>query len=211
MISSLETLKIKNVRARIAPNGLAELHIEDVARGLGFVQERNNVEYVRWERVNKYLEEFSFPTCGENSFIPENIFYKLCFKANNATAMKFQSFVTDEVLPTIRKHGAYLTPETLKLALQDPQTVINLATQLLNEQQEKEHLKQELDYSKEWYSIKRVANLNGVSHKRFDWRRLKQASLNVDRPPKKIFDANYGEVNTYHKTAWEKAYPKYEL
>lgn len=44
-------------------------------------------------------------------YIPENIFYKLCFKAKNETARKFQDFVTDKVLPSIRKTGGYIAGE----------------------------------------------------------------------------------------------------
>ncbi len=72
-------------------------------------------------------------------------------------------------------------------------------------------LETELDRSKEWYSIKRVAHLNGVSYKVFDWRRLKLESQRQGHGVKKIFDANYGEVNTYHVSVWEKVYPYMEL
>lgn len=44
-------------------------------------------------------------------YIPENIFYKLCFKAKNETARKFQDFITDKVLPSIRKTGGYIAGE----------------------------------------------------------------------------------------------------
>ena len=79
------------------------------------------------------------------------------------------------------------------------------------ERVEKERLQQELDRSKDWYSIKRVAALNGVSWKTFDWHRLKETGIQMGYGVKKIFDANYGEVNTYHKEVWEKVYPDYEL
>lgn len=72
-------------------------------------------------------------------------------------------------------------------------------------------LETELDRSKEWYSIKRVAHLNGVSYKVFDWRRLKFESQRQGYEVKKIFDANYGEVNTYHMNVWETVYPEMEL
>ena len=68
-----------------------------------------------------------------------------------------------------------------------------------------------MDYSKEWYSIKRVAKLNDISWKSISWRKLKQASADIGIGVKKIFDANYGEVNTYHVKAWEVAYPELEL
>ncbi len=78
-------------------------------------------------------------------------------------------------------------------------------------EQEKENLRRELDYSKEWLSIKRVAAMNGVSWKTFNWRKLKEIGEEMGYEVKKIFDANYGEVNTYHKNVWEKAYPEYEI
>lgn len=78
-------------------------------------------------------------------------------------------------------------------------------------EQEKEKLQIELDYSKDWYSIKRVATINGVDWKIFNWRKLKEKSIELEYGVKKIFDANYGEVNTYHRDAWEAAYPEYEI
>lgn len=78
-------------------------------------------------------------------------------------------------------------------------------------EQEKEELQIELDYSKDWYSIKRVAAMNGVDWKIFSWRLLKEKSIELGYGVKKIFDANYGEVNTYHRDAWEAAYPEYEI
>lgn len=78
-------------------------------------------------------------------------------------------------------------------------------------EQENERLQQELDYSKNWYSIKRVAAMNGVDWKTFNWRKLKEKSIELGYGVKKIFDANYGEVNTYHRDVWEAAYPEYEI
>ena len=94
-------------------DGTAYLKLETVARGLGFTQEKNNVEYVRWETVNGYLEELGFPNkLGKADFIPENIFYRLAMKAKNETAEKFQALVADEIIPSIRKTGAYSVPRT---------------------------------------------------------------------------------------------------
>ncbi len=78
-------------------------------------------------------------------------------------------------------------------------------------EQEKEKLQIELDYSKDWFSIKRVAKMNGVDWKIFDWRNLKSVGLEMGYEVKKIFDANYGEVNTYHRDVWEACYSEYEI
>lgn len=123
-------------------DGIAYLNLEAVARGLGFTRlaESGN-EVVRWERVNGYLKEFGFmPTSGHDSFIPENIFYRLAMKAKNETAERFQALIADEVIPSIRKHGAYMTPEKLQEVLLNPDTLIQLASNLKDEQEKNKRL-----------------------------------------------------------------------
>jgi hypothetical protein len=68
-------------------------------------------------------------------------------------------------------------------------------------------LQAKLDESKQWFTIKRVAQINNTSWKKFSWRALMSASINLDIPTRKIFDANYGEVNLYHLDAWKAVYP----
>lgn len=92
-----------------------------------------------------------------------------------------------------------------------PQTYIEALEDLLQSEKQKEQLRLELDRSKDWYSIKRVAALNGVDWKTFDWRKLKRTGVDMGYEVKKIFDANYGEVNTYHRDVWETVYPEYEI
>ncbi len=122
-------------------NGVAYLKLETVARGLGFTQTaKSGNEVVRWERVHKYLEELSVPTCGDDGFIPENVFYRLAMKAKNEAAEHFQAKIADEVIPSIRKHGAYMTPETLEAAILNPDTMIKLCTALKDEQDKRRAL-----------------------------------------------------------------------
>lgn len=122
-------------------DGIAYLKLETVARGLGFTQTaKSGNEVVRWERVHKYLEELGVPTCGDDGFIPENIFYRLAMKAKNEAAEAFQAKVADEIIPSIRKHGAYMTPETLEAAILNPDTMIKLCTALKDEQDKRKAL-----------------------------------------------------------------------
>lgn len=105
-----DILKIGNLRGYVDENGTAWLNAEDVARGWGFTQEKNGVEYVRWERLNGYLQEFRFfPLVGKEDFLPENIVYRLGFKAKNEKAVEFQMKLANEVLPSTRKTGQYST------------------------------------------------------------------------------------------------------
>lgn len=147
----------------------------------------------------------------EMTVINESGVYALIFGSKLPTAKKFKHWVTSEVLPDIRKHGLYAKQSVIDMMINDPDSCIKLLTEYKKEKQEKERLQAELDYSKEWYSIKRVAKLNDISWKSISWRKLKQASADIGIGIKKIFDANYGEVNTYHVKAWEAAYPELEL
>ena len=70
----------------------------------------------------------------EINFIPESDLYRLVFSSKLPTAEKFTDWVTSEVLPSIRKHGAYMTPETLQAAILNPDTMIQLCQQLKAEQ-----------------------------------------------------------------------------
>ncbi len=90
-------------------DGTVYLKLENVARGLGFTDTSKGVEYVRWNTVRQYLKEIGFSQeVAKDSFIPENIFYRLAMKARNDTAENFQALVADEIIPSIRKHGGYL-------------------------------------------------------------------------------------------------------
>lgn len=89
-------------------------------------------EVVRWSRVNKYLGE-SYPRVDAGDFISEPMVYKLAFKAKNSLAEKFQDWLATEVLPAIRKHGGYLTPDKIEEALLNPDVLIQLATKLKEE------------------------------------------------------------------------------
>lgn len=97
---------------------------------------------------------------GEN-FLTESGVYKLIFKSKKKEAEKFQDWVTDEVLPTIRKHGAYMTENTVERALTDPDFLIQLATNLKDEQN-KRRLAEEKARQEE---INRIAAENTVKEK----------------------------------------------
>lgn len=118
-------------------DGVAYLKLETVARGLGFTRIANSGnEVVRWERVNKYLSEIGFvPTSGHDGFIPENVFYRLAMKAKNKTAEAFQAKVADEVIPSIRKHGMYITSDKMVEILSSPETMIQILFNYRDEHQ----------------------------------------------------------------------------
>jgi prophage antirepressor-like protein len=139
-MNNLSIITIEGVRGYTDNTGTAHLNLEDVAYGLGFYQVKNNVGYIRWETVEGYLNEFGFSQqVGKETFIPENLFYRLTMKAKNAFAEAFQIKVADEILPSIRKHGMYAKDELLD----NPDLMIEVLQQLKREREEKKLLQTE--------------------------------------------------------------------
>ena len=66
--------------------------------------------------------------------INESGLYNVILRSDKPEAKPFRKWVTSEVLPAIRKHGAYMTPETLEQAILNPDTIIKIATALKEEQ-----------------------------------------------------------------------------
>lgn len=111
-MNELQIMNINGIEC-YEKDGVAYLKLEAVARGLGFTktESKNRAEYttVRWERVFGFLDEIGFDhKWAKDSYIPENIFYRLAMKAKNQTAEAFQAKIADEVIPSIRKHGGYI-------------------------------------------------------------------------------------------------------
>lgn len=63
--------------------------------------------------------------------------YSLILGSRKKEAKQFKRWVTHEVLPSIRKHGTYMTPETIEKVLLNPDTIIKIATQLKEEQEKR--------------------------------------------------------------------------
>ena len=66
--------------------------------------------------------------------------YGLVLSSRKPEAKAFKRWIKHEVLPSIRKHGAYMTPETLEAAILNPDTMIKLCTALKDEQDRRKAL-----------------------------------------------------------------------
>ena len=103
----------------------------DVARALGYALPRKAIS----DHCKGVLKR-NTPTDGgeqEMSFIPESDLYRLVFRSKLPSAEQFTDWVSSEVLPSIRKHGAYMTPETLQAAISNPDYLLQVVTALKNE------------------------------------------------------------------------------
>lgn len=68
-------------------------------------------------------------------FITEGDMYRLVASSKLEAAVKFESWVFDEIIPSIRKHGAYLTPQTMADMMADPRNIAKVFNALADEQQ----------------------------------------------------------------------------
>lgn len=104
---------------------------KDVADALGYAETNNMMKRLDDEDfMSSKLEGMNM----KSILINESGLYSAIIGSKLPTAKKFKHWVTAEVLPSIRKHGAYLTPQKIEEALLNPDTLIQLATNLKNEQ-----------------------------------------------------------------------------
>lgn len=81
-------------------------------------------------------------------YVNEKNLYKAIMRSDKPNAEPFQDWVCGEVLPSIRKHGAYMTPETIEKTLTSPDFIIQLATQLKNEQEKRKKAEEKIEADK---------------------------------------------------------------
>lgn len=110
---------------------------KDVATALGY-SDTNDAISRHCKSGKKVFHPHANGIGGVNLiYIPEKDVYRLVMRSNLPDAEKFQDWVCDEVLPSIRKHGAYMTGDTLEKALTSPDFLIQLANKLKAEQQQR--------------------------------------------------------------------------
>ena len=115
-------------------DGEAYLMLADVCRVLGI----KNSRQAKTRLNEKGVINTDIQTNGgiqKADFINESNLYKLIFQSRKAKAEKFSDWVTEEVLPSIRKTGAYMTPDTIEKMISNPDFSIKLLEEL-KEQQE---------------------------------------------------------------------------
>lgn len=110
---------------------------KDVAAALGY-SDTNDAISRHCKSGKKVFHHHANGIGGVNMiYIPEKDLYRLIMRSNLPEAEEFQDWVCGVVLPSIRKHGAYMTNETLEKALTSPDFLIQLAYQLKEEQQKR--------------------------------------------------------------------------
>lgn len=77
------------------------------------------------------------------TFVNESGLYEVILRSDSPKAKPFRKWVCSEVLPSIRKHGAYMTTETIEEVLKNPDLIIGMATELKTEQEARKKLQAE--------------------------------------------------------------------
>ena len=108
---------------------------KDVATALGYADTADAIQR-HCKSGKKVFHPHANGIGGVNMvFITEKDVYRLIMRSNLPDAEKFQDWVCDEVLPTIRKHGVYATPQTIDNLLADPDNAIKVFQTLKEERQ----------------------------------------------------------------------------
>lgn len=126
------TYQLHDVRVLTGDDGEPRFVLTDLCRVLGV----NNVADVarRLEDDEKGVDQIDTPGGRQRlTTVTEAGMYAVILRSDKPEARSFQRWITHEVLPAIRRHGGYLTPEATEQALTDPDFIIRLATSLKEE------------------------------------------------------------------------------
>ena len=116
---------------------------KDVALALGYTNTSKAIsDHCRGVPFRYPIQDVMGRT-QEARFITEGDLYRLAASSKLESAQRFESWVFDEVIPSIRKHGAYMTPVTIDAIIADPAFGIRLLTELQSERERNRALLQE--------------------------------------------------------------------
>jgi len=97
------------VRTKLNEDKSISMNAEDTAIGFGWYEKKGDKIYPRWRTINGYISDFGFSQeVAKDDYIQESLFYLLGMKANNESAIGYQKWLAIDVIPSIRKHGAFI-------------------------------------------------------------------------------------------------------
>ena len=150
MNTNLQTWSYENSEIRtVEKDGEPWFVGKDVAAVLGYSNTRDALaKHVDDEDKNTVVIRDGIQGNPNTIVINESGLYSLVLSSKLPNAKKFKRWVTSEVLPSIRKHGAYMTDQTLEQALTSPDFLIQLATQLKEEKEQRKRLEAKVEQDK---------------------------------------------------------------
>ena len=121
----------------------------DIARALGYSNTKDALaRHCRDDGVAFHDLIDNMGREQQAKFITEGNVYRLITHSKLPAAEQFERWLFDEVLPSIREHGAYMTDDTLEQALTSPDFLIQLATKLKEEKAKRAELEAKVEQDK---------------------------------------------------------------
>lgn len=129
-------------------NGSPWFVAKDVCECLDINNSRQALARLDSDEKNSVILNDGTPGNPEKGIVNEYGLYSLVLSSRKPSAKAFKRWITHEVIPAIRKHGAYMTGETLEQALTSPDFLIRLATELKTEQEARRLAEQKIEADK---------------------------------------------------------------
>ena len=134
-------------------NNQIYFNLNDCCRILDLSNPRKTIERLNKDGVTTSDIIDSLGRTQQANFINEANFYKLVFQSRKPEAEKFADWVTSEVLPSIRKHGAYMTDQVAYNITHNKQALADLLLMAGNQLKEKEAVIKNLEAEKAVLSV----------------------------------------------------------
>ena len=122
--------------------------LRDVCQVLGMSNSRMVADRLDQDEVSQTYITDSLGRQQETTIINESGLYNVILRSDKPEAKPFRKWVTSEVLPSIRKHGAYMTADTIEAAIADPDFSIRLLTTLKEERAARKALEEQAEADK---------------------------------------------------------------
>lgn len=186
----------------------------DIAKALGYKRPNDAISaHCRYTVKHSIPHPQSKTKTMDVNIIPEGDLYRLIVNSELPTAEKFESWVFDEVLPSIRKHGAYMTNDVIERTLTDPDYLIQLATALKEERQARLIAEQKIEEQRplvefadkvsnssnlidmgKMAKLLKDENINIGRNRLFEWLRKKDILMRNNIPYQRYIDGGYFQV-----------------
>lgn len=135
-MNELQTFSFNNQPVRtVQLNNQPYWVLKDVCAVLGISNSRMTAERLEDDEVSQTDIIDALGRIQNTTVITESGLYAVILRSDKPNAKEFRKWVTSEVLPAIRKHGAYATPETIEQMINNPDFTIQLLTELKKERE----------------------------------------------------------------------------
>lgn len=143
-MNELQVFNYKDNKVRtVDVNGETWFVLKDVCAVLGIANHKMTAQSLEEDEVSQTYLTDSLGRQQKTTIISESGLYHVVLRSDKPEAKPFRKWVTSEVLPSVRKHGAYMTPVTIDQMIASPEFGIKLLTELKEEKERRQALETE--------------------------------------------------------------------